>query len=96
MTLDTATNLFYYAQQVSKDAPIGPEFGKAEPIGAFIVVSLAVVVLSVGWAFYRRYTRFNRRRAFAEANGLDVFDREAIDRAMAEQGLLDRRKQRFF
>ena len=55
-----------------------------------------MVVLSIGWAFYRRYTRFNRRRAFAEANGLDVFDREAIDRAMAEQGVLDRRKQRFF
>lgn len=95
MTMDYATQAFVIAQQMNKDAPVGPEFGKAEPIGLFIVVALAVVVLFIGWAFYRRYTRFNRRRAFAEANGIDVFDHEAIDRAMEEQGVLDRRKQRF-
>ena len=32
------------AQQMNKDAPVGPEFGKAEPIGALIVVSMLVVL----------------------------------------------------
>ena len=54
------------AQQMNKDAPVGPEFGKAEPIGALIVVSMMVVILLLGWAFHRRHSRFNRRKRFAE------------------------------
>ena len=57
---------------------------------------LGVAVISLGWAFHRRFSRYNRRRAFAEANGLDVFDQEAVDRAMEEAGLLDRRKKSWF
>lgn len=89
-------SVFVLAQQPNMDGPVGPEFGKAEPIGAFIVLALGVIVLLLGWAFFRRYSRFNRRRMFAESRGLDVFDTEAVDRAMAEEGLLDRRKKTFF
>lgn len=84
------------AQQVNNDAPVGPEFGKAAPIGMLIVVVLAVVILTVGWNFHRRYSRFNRRRLFAEQRGLDVFDEEAIDRAMEAEGLKDQRKKSVF
>lgn len=84
------------AQEMNKDAPVGPEFGKAEPIGALIVVCLMVVILLIGWAFHRRYSRFLRRKRFAEERGLDVFDEKAVDDAMAAEGLLDRRKKTFF
>lgn len=84
------------AQQMNKDAPVGPEFGKAEPIGALIVVCMMAVILLIGWAFHRRYSRFNRRKRFAEERGLDVFDEKAVDEAMAAEGLLDRRKKTFF
>ena len=84
------------AQQMNKDAPVGPEFGKAEPIGALIVVSMMVVILLFGWAFHRRHSRFNRRKRFAEERGLDVFDEKAVDEAMEAEGLLDRRKKSFF
>jgi len=84
------------AQQMNKDAPVGPEFGKAEPIGALIVVSMMVVILLLGWAFHRRHSRFNRRKRFAEERGLDVFDEKAVDEAMEAEGLLDRRKKSFF
>lgn len=76
--------------------PVGPEFGKAAPIGLLIVVALAVVVIAIGWAFHRRFSRFNRRRLFAEANEIDVFDEKAIDEAMAAQGLKDQRKSGIF
>lgn len=78
------------------DNPLGPEFGKASPIGLLVLAVLGVAVISLGWAFHRRFSRYNRRRAFAEANGLDVFDQEAVDRAMEEAGLLDRRKKSWF
>ena len=54
-----------------------------------------MVILSLGFAFHRRLSRFNRRRLFAEQHGIDPFDQEAIDAAMAEAGVLDRRRQRF-
>ena len=83
------------AQGVS-DGPVGPEFGKASPVGMLLLVALAVAVLSAGWAFHRRHSRFRRRAMFAEEHGIDPFDQEAIDAAMAERGLYDRRKQRKF
>ena len=89
------TELMILAQQ-QQGGPLGPEFGKASPIGMTVLVVLAVVVLFIGWAFHRRYSRYNRRRAFAEAHGLDPFDQEAVDKAMEEAGLLDRRKQSWF
>lgn len=95
-TASTANSVFVLAQQMNKDAPVGPEFGKAEPIGAFIVVAMMAVILLLGWAFHRRYSRFNRRKKFAEDRGLDVFDEKAIDEAMEAEGLLDRRKKTFF
>lgn len=91
----SATNLMILAQQ-QQGGPLGPEFGKASPIGLFILAVLGVAVISIGWAFHRRFSRYNRRRAFAEANGLDVFDQEAVDRAMEEAGLLDRRRKSWF
>ena len=89
------TNLMILAQQ-QQGGPLGPEFGKASPIGLFVLAVLGVAVISLGWAFHRRYSRYNRRRAFAEAHGLDVFDQEAVDRAMEEAGVLDRRKKSWF
>ena len=77
------------------DGPVGPEFGKAAPIGLLVLVLLLVAVLSLGWAFYRRHRTFRRRQLFAEAHGLDVFDAEAVDEAMREAGVWDRRQKRF-
>lgn len=91
-----AETVFVLAQQMNEDAPVGPEFGKAEPIGALIVVCLLVVILLIGWAFHRRYSRFLRRKHFAEERGLDVFDEKAVDQAMEAEGLLDQRKKTFF
>ncbi|WP_257161464.1 hypothetical protein [Corynebacterium cystitidis] len=92
-----ATNAVTYVLAQNPDGgPLGPEFGKGSPIGMLIVVGLLVIVLMLGWAFHRRYSRFNRRRLFAEAHGLDVFDTEAVDKAMAEAGVLDRRKKSRF
>ena len=75
---------------------MGPEFGKASPVGLLVIVLLFVAVLCIGWAVTRRIRRLNRRREFAEANGLDVFDVAAVDAAMAEQGLAEVGKKRFF
>lgn len=80
--------------QAPTDGPVGPEFGKASPIGLLILVLGAVAVLILGWSFHRRYSRFNRRRQFAEAYGIDPFDQEAVDKAMAEAGVLDRSDRR--
>ncbi|MEJ6012716.1 hypothetical protein WG936_02495 [Corynebacterium sp. H127] len=85
-------DLLILAQQQS--TPLGPEFGKASPIGLFILVALLVVVIYLGWAFARRQRRLVRRQAFAEARGLDVFDEKLIDEAMAAEGLLGNDKKR--
>ncbi|WKD57945.1 hypothetical protein CAPI_07025 [Corynebacterium capitovis DSM 44611] len=79
--------------QAPQDTPVGPEFGKASPIGLLLLVALLVVVLYLGYAFHRRHSRFNRRRVFAEAHGIDPFDTQAVDAAMAEAGVLDRRRK---
>ena len=82
--------------QAERSGPLGPEFGKASPVGLLVIVLLFVAVLCIGWAVTRRIRRLNRRREFAEANGLDVFDVAAVDAAMAEQGLAEGGKKRFF
>lgn len=79
-------DILYLAQQ--QNTPLGPEFGKASPIGLLVIVALVVVVIYLGWAFSRRQKRLLRRQAFAEARGLNVFDEKAIDEAMAAEGLL--------
>lgn len=90
-----AADVAVFAQQ-QDGGPLGPEFGKASPIGWLVLVVAMAAVLTLGWRFYRRYSRYNRRRVFAEANGIDPFDHEAVDRAMAEAGILDRSKKSWF
>ncbi|MCZ9308879.1 hypothetical protein ACUY3K_07320 [Corynebacterium uberis] len=77
----------------AQGGPVGAEFGKASPIGLLVTVALMAAVLYLGWALHRRYARLNRRRVFAEEHGLDLFDEEAVDKAMAEAGVLDRSKK---
>lgn len=84
-------DLLIMAQQ--QTTPLGPEFGKASPIGLLIIVLLLVAVIYLGWAFARRQRRLVRRQAFAEARGLDVFDEKKIDEAMAAEGLLGNDKK---
>ncbi|MFD5867926.1 hypothetical protein ACFWGD_04815 [Corynebacterium sp. NPDC060344] len=64
--------------------PMGADFGKASPIGLLVIVLLLVTILIIGFDLTRRMKRMRRRRAFAEAHGMDPFDIEAIDRAMAD------------
>jgi len=59
-------------------------------------VALRAWVLFRGWASPRRYSRMNRRRLFAETHGIDPFDAEKLDAAMAEAGVLDQRKLGWF
>ncbi|MDO4927571.1 MAG: hypothetical protein Q3976_00670 [Corynebacterium sp.] len=91
--MESAISLVILAQETG---PVGSEFGKASPFGWLVIVALMACVLYIGWAFHRRYTRMNRRRTFAEEHGLDPFDNEAIDTAMAEAGILDRTKKHWF
>ncbi len=95
LALDAFGTVSVLAQQ-QQGGPLGPEFGKASPIGLTVLVVAAVAVLMIGWAFHRRFSRFNRRRKFAEQHGIDVFDEEALDRAMQEAGVFDRRKRSWF
>lgn len=95
--ITAATNAsLYVVAQAPAENPVGPDFGKASPVGLLIIVALGVVVLAIGYAFHRRFSRFKRRQAFAEAHGIDSFDEQAVDKAMAEAGLLDQRKKRVF
>ena len=64
--------------------PMGADFGKASPIGLLVIVLLLVVILLIGVDLTRRMKRMRRRRAFAEEHGMDPFDIEGIDRAMAD------------
>lgn len=93
-TVDPANAITYLAQTIT--GPVGSEFGKASPIGWFVLIALLVAVLYIGWAFRRRYTRLHRRRLFAEAHGIDLFDTETLDKAMAEAGVLDQGKKYWF
>ena len=64
--------------------PMGADFGKASPIGLLVIVLMLVVILLIGVDLTRRMKRMRRRRAFAEEHGMDPFDIEGIDRAMAD------------
>lgn len=85
-----------FLAQEKTDGPVGPEFGKASPIGLLILVLMGVAVIMAGWFFHRRYSRFRRRTMFAEDHGLDPFNEEAIDAAMKEAGIFDNSKKSYF
>ncbi|QGU06871.1 hypothetical protein COCCU_04625 [Corynebacterium occultum] len=91
-TLNYAATTVVLAQQ-QQGGPLGPEFGKASPIGWLVIVASMAAILFLGWRFHRRFSRYNRRLLFAQEHGLDVFDEAAVDQAMAEAGVLDRRKK---
>lgn len=65
---------------------MGPEFGKAAPVGLFVILALLVVVLTLGFLMNKRIRRLERRRAFAEKHGIDLFDTERLDQAMKDAG----------
>lgn len=88
------TNLIILAQQ-QQGGPLGPEFGKASPIGLLVLALMGAAILTLGWMFHRRWSRMNRRRIFAEHHGLDPFDIEGIKKTMAEVGLNDKSKKGF-
>lgn len=89
------TQTLILAQQ-QEGGPLGPEFGKASPVGLFLIVAMLAAVLTLGWMFHRRWSRMNRRRIFAERHGLDPFDIEGVRKAMAEAGLNEKSKKGFF
>lgn len=76
--------------QAEKTGPQGPDFGKASPVGLLVIVALLVVILTLGVLFNRRMKNMARRREYAEKHGMDPFDIDGIDAAMAaDQGLDD-------
>ena len=85
----------YILAQAPAETPAGPDFGKASPVGLLLLVAMGVIILALGYAFHRRQSRFRRRALFAQQHGIDPFDANAIDQAMAEAGVLDRGKKRF-
>lgn len=95
-TVAAANAANWVLAQAPGETPVGPDFGKASPIGLLLLVILGVVVLFIGWSFHRRFSRFKRRQAFAEARGIDPFDGKAIDAAMEKAGLKDQRKKSAF
>ena len=95
-TVAAANAANFVLAQNPGETPVGPDFGKASPIGLLLLVVLAVVVLFIGWSFHRRFSRFKRRQAFAEARGIDPFDEKAIDEAMEKAGVKDQRKKNAF
>jgi len=95
-TIAAANAASFVLAQNPGETPVGPDFGKASPIGLLLLVVLAIVVLFIGWSFHRRFSRFKRRQAFAEARGIDPFDEKTIDEAMEKAGLKDQRKKNAF
>lgn len=100
-TLAAATSsmqptLYVLAQSTASDGPMGPEFGKASPIGLLVLALMGVAVLTAGWFFHRRYSRFRRRQIFAQDHGIDPFDQEALDAAMKDAGIYDNSKKFIF
>lgn len=80
------------AQQQIHEGPMGPEFGKAAPVGLFVILALLLVVLLIGFLMNKRVRRLERRRAFAESRGIDLFDNERLDAAMKAEGFDETRK----
>ena len=95
-TVAAANAASFVLAQNPGETPVGPDFGKASPIGLLLLVVLAIVVLFIGWSFHRRFSRFKRRQAFAEARGIDPFNEKAIDEAMEKAGVKDQRKKNAF
>lgn len=95
-TIAAASATSFVLAQAPGDTPVGPDFGKASPIGLLLLVVLVLVVAFIGWSFHRRFSRFKRRQAFAEAHGIDPFDEKAVDEAMEKAGLKDQRKKTAF
>lgn len=95
-TIAAADAASFILAQSPGETPVGPDFGKASPIGLLLLVILGVVVLFIGWSFHRRFSRFKRRQAFAEARGIDPFDEKAVDEAMEQAGLKEQRKKNAF
>lgn len=83
------------AQSGQFEGPLGPEFGKASPVGLFLVVAALAMVLFLGYRLTQRIARLHRRQKFAEDHGLDVFDTEAVDKALRDEGLDDIAKHRW-
>lgn len=81
-----STQPLFYAQQQINDGPMGPEFGKAAPIGLFVILALLAVVLILGVLMNKRIRRMERRRAFADQHGIDLFDTQRLEQAMREAG----------
>ena len=73
--------------QQGQGGPLGPEFGKASPVGLLILISLLVVVIILGRSVTKRIKNLNIRRTFAEEEGIDVFDSEELNRRMADKGI---------
>ncbi|MDK8891341.1 MULTISPECIES: hypothetical protein [Corynebacterium] len=84
--MNTAT---WILAQAERTGPKGAEFGKAAPIGLFVIVILLLVVLLIGFAMNKRIRRLERRRAFADARGIDLFDTEKLEAAMKAEGFDD-------
>ena len=72
--------------QAEKSGPMGAEFGKAAPVGLFVIVALLLVVLLLGFAMNKRIRRLERRRAFADKHGIDLFDTATLESRMQEEG----------
>ena len=85
--MNTAT---WILAQAERTGPKGAEFGKAAPIGLFVIVILLLVVLLIGFAMNKRIRRLERRRAFADARGIDLFDTEKLDDTAGKRSMFAR------
>ncbi|EPD70896.1 hypothetical protein ACX3U9_08680 [Corynebacterium pyruviciproducens] len=68
-------------------SPENADSSQASPIGLLVVAVMMLAILFLGWRLARRIARLNRRRAFAEEHGIDVFDEETLNKAMREAGM---------
>ena len=73
--------------QMSDNEQRALEQGQASPVGLLILAAMMVVIFFLGWRLSSRIRRLNRRRAFAEEHGIDLFDTERLDAAMREAGI---------
>lgn len=85
LEVDTAS-VMLWAQDQSNKGPMGAEFGKAGPFGLFVILALVLVVLLLGFNMNKRIRQMERRRAFADKWGIDLFDKEKLEAKMAEEG----------
>ena len=81
--MNTAT---WIIAQAERTGPKGAEFGKAAPVGLFVIIILLLVVLLIGFAMNKRIRRLERRQAFAESRGINLLDTEKLEAAMKAEG----------